>query len=75
MWQFVQRFTRKRRALRYAKAFPGDLPAVQAVLLALELNAKNAREAAEILAGRALTDREWSAVSPRWERTWQAVKP
>lgn len=65
MWSIVQRAIRKRRVLRYAKAFPDDLPAVQAVLTALEFNAKSAREAAEMLAGRPLTDREWSAVSSR----------
>ena len=73
MLDFISRAIRKRRALRYAKAFPDDIPAVQAILTALELKAKNSREAAEMLVGRELSDAEWKPVSARWERAWRGI--
>ena len=74
MFAFLTKAISQSRALRYAKAFPDDLPAVQAILAALEFGAKSARDAAEMLAGRELSDAEWLAVSPRWERAWLGIK-
>lgn len=74
MLKFITRKIRQARAVRYVRAFPEDLPAAQAVLAALEFGAANAREAAEMLAGRPLSDSEWSGVSAQWERTWWGVK-
>jgi hypothetical protein len=34
------------------------------------LHAKSAREAADMVAGRELTDSEWSEVAPLWEARW-----
>jgi hypothetical protein len=73
MFAFLTKAIRQRRALRYAKAFPDEITAVQAILAALELGAKSARDAAEMLAGRELSDAEWLTVSPRWERAWLGV--
>ena len=74
MFEFISRAIRKRRALRYAKAFPEDLAAVQAILAALDLHAKSAREAADILAGRLLSDSEWRSIADRWERIWNSIR-
>jgi hypothetical protein len=73
MLEFITRAIRRRRASRYAKAFPDDIAAVQAVLAALELKAGNARDAAEMLAGRPLSDAEWQPISARWERVWHGI--
>jgi hypothetical protein len=46
---------------------------VQAVLAALDLKAKTAKEAAEMLFGRELSDVEWQKMSARWERVWNSI--
>ena len=73
MFDFITRAIRRRRAIRYFKAYPEDLAAVQAVLAALELKAKTAKEAAEMLFGRELSDVEWQKMSARWERVWNRI--
>lgn len=73
MFEFITRAIRQRRARQYAKAFPDDLAAVQAILMALDFKAKNAREAAEMLAGREFSEAEWLAISTRWERAWHGI--
>ena len=67
------RAIRRRRAIRYFRAYPEDLAAVQAVLAALDLKAKTAKEAAEMLFGRELSDVEWQKMSARWERVWNGI--
>ena len=74
MFGFIDRAIRKRRALRYLKAFPEDITVVEAILAALELKAKSPRDAAEMMAGRELTDAEWLPMSLRWERPWHGIK-
>ena len=73
MFDFITRAIRRRRAIRYFKAYPEDLAAVQAVLAALELKAKTAKEAAEMLFGRELSDVEWQKMSARREGVWHSV--
>ena len=73
MFDFITRAIRRRRAIRYFRAYPEDLAAVQAVLAALELKAKTAKEAAEMLFGRELSDVEWQKMSARWERVWNRI--
>jgi hypothetical protein len=73
MFQILTRAIRKRRAIRYVTAFPEDAVAAQTILTALELRAKCAREAAEMLAGRQFSDAEWLSISERWERAWHGI--
>jgi hypothetical protein len=73
MFYFRTRAIRRRRAIRYFRAYPEDLAAVQAVLAALDLKAKTAKEAAEMLFGRELPDVEWQKMSARWERVWNGI--
>jgi hypothetical protein len=73
MFYFITRAIRRRRAIRYFRAYPEDLAAVQAVLAALDLKAKTAKEAAEMLFGRELSDVEWQKMSARWERVWNSI--
>jgi hypothetical protein len=72
MFYFITRAIRRRRAIRYFRAYPEDLAAVQAVLAALD-KAKTAKEAAEMLFGRELSDVEWQKMSARWERVWNSI--
>lgn len=73
MFKWFVRRARTKRAAKYLKSYPDDYPAVQAILSSLELEVRAAREVAEMLSGRKLTDNEWNNVAPRWERTWNAV--
>jgi hypothetical protein len=74
MFGFIDRAIRKRRVVRYLKALPEDVTVVQAILAALEFKAKSPRDAAEMMAGRELTDAERVPMSLRWERPWYGVK-
>lgn len=47
-----------------------DLIVQQAIEAALILGAGSARQAAEITAGRELSDPEWSEIGKFWERNW-----
>lgn len=58
----------RRRAQRYVKAYPKDVFVVQATLAAFELNAKSAREAAEMAMGHEIDGQDWQRVSKSWER-------
>ena len=52
--------------------FPESESAVLLLMSSAQgLGAKNAREVAEIGAGRALSEAEWRQHGPRWERAWQ----
>jgi hypothetical protein len=59
---------------RYVMAFPDDAPAALTIPTAIELGAKTAREAAEILASREFSDDEWVSIAARWERAWRYIK-
>jgi hypothetical protein len=74
MLQWIARRLRRRRAIEYLKYFPEDEAMVLTALSAFEVSAlKNARELAEIIAGRELQDDEWSDDGFRWERLWRHV--
>ena len=47
----------------------------QAIDAARLLGAKTAREAAEITAGRDLTEAEWDFFRPLWEQVWNEASP
>ncbi len=74
MFRQLKHNARVRRAIEYLRTHPEDEPAAKAILASTHvLDAKNAREAAEIAGGRKLTDEEWSVFGPRWERAWYAI--
>ena len=64
---------RSKRTVRYLEKYPNDEPAVQIILIGLELGAVSAREAAEMGAGREISDEEWSKFGERWERAWASI--
>jgi hypothetical protein len=71
---WIARKFQEHRARNYLLAFPEDEPTVQAILVALRLNPDvGARDAAQMMAGRKLSDDEWEKVGPRWERAWIAI--
>ncbi|MCF7822241.1 MAG: hypothetical protein K9M17_07375, partial [Mariprofundaceae bacterium] len=47
-----------------------DLVASQAIAAAKTLGAKNAKEAAEMTAGRQITDEKWEKIKEGWEKNW-----
>jgi hypothetical protein len=62
------------RAIQYLGKHPEDEPAVKAILIGIEaFEISCAREAAEITAGRPLSDEEWHKYGPRWERAWNFI--
>ena len=71
--RFLQKYLLKKR-LRYARnmAELDDKAALVKTYIAegKYLGAKNAREAAEMAAGRPLTDEEWAKVGKPWEENW-----
>jgi hypothetical protein len=73
MFEFLAKSIRRSRAKRYVKAFPEDAPAAETILAALELRAKTAKEAAEMLAGREISAEEWRLISERWDRAWHGI--
>jgi hypothetical protein len=73
MFAWLERWVRNRRAQKYAAAHPDDLPAAQAIVAGLNLEAQSAREVAEMVAGRPLTSEEWARFGHRWERAWKAI--
>ena len=65
---------RQRRAIDYLKRHPEDEPAVKAIIAAVEiLHQNDPREAASSAFGRWLTEEEWAAVRPKWERAWYFI--
>lgn len=48
---------------------------MQVTLEAFDLNAKSAREAAQMAVGHAFSDDDWNRVADRWERVWQVINP
>ncbi len=74
MFEWFRRKMRKRRALRYLLLHPEDEVAVCSILFTLALSPKaTARDAAETVAGRPLSDAEWSQFGAKWERPWAAI--
>jgi len=77
MWSWLRRQSRRWRAKNYLKAHPKDEPAVQHILQALDIFGPdvvtNARQVAEITAGRKLANAEWGWMGYRWERAWSAI--
>jgi len=78
MMQFISQWflrrQRRKRAATYLGHFPDDMPAVQAVLMALDLSPQaSARDAAEMLMGSAISNEAWQKISARWERAWAAL--
>jgi hypothetical protein len=74
MFRQMKHKARVRRAIDYLREHPEDEPAVKAILSSTYvLDAKNAREAAEITGGRKVTDEEWRTYGTRWERAWYAI--
>ena len=75
MFDWIAGIGRKRRATTYLAAHPEDEPAVTAILLSIEagFNYQSAREVAEMLKGKELSDSEWSKYGPRWERAWNDI--
>ena len=65
---------RERRALNYLRMHPEDEPLVLAFLTRCNLKPNlTAREAAQSLIGRPLSDVQWSQSRWRWERIWTAI--
>jgi hypothetical protein len=67
---------RERRALNYLRMHPEDEPLVMALLTSSNLKPNlTAREAAQALIGKPLSDVQWSHYQSRWrwERTWTAI--
>ncbi|WP_398469600.1 hypothetical protein [Tardiphaga sp.] len=50
-----------------------DLLCQQNIKATLEFAPANARESAEMIMGRPLTDREWANHSAIWIRNWEAL--
>jgi hypothetical protein len=77
MWSWVRRQSRRWRARNYLRAYPKDVPAVQHILQALDTFGPdvvtNARQVAEMTAGRGLANAEWGWMGYRWERAWSAI--
>jgi predicted transcriptional regulator len=74
MWDWFKKRARERRARRYLATHSEDEVAAEAILGTLEsLSADTARDVAEMVAGRKLTDEQWKRFGPRWQRTWDAV--
>jgi hypothetical protein len=71
---FAKKF-RHRRARKYLASHPEDEAAIQTILATLDhLAPKSAREVAEVLAARQLSDVEWQKIARRWERAWNAIR-
>lgn len=71
---WLSKRSRAKRAGAYLARYPEDRPAVDAILVSVDmLGAKNARAVAQMTAGRAIPDREWDAISHRWTRAWDAI--
>ena len=67
---------RERRALNYLRMHPEDEPLVMALLTSSNLKPNlTAREAAQALIGKPLSDVQWSHYQSRWrwERIWTAI--
>jgi hypothetical protein len=79
MWNWFRRRSRRWRAKKYLRAHPKDEPAVQRILQALDTCGSNvvtnAKQVAEMTAGRKLADAEWGWMGFRWERAWSAIVP
>jgi hypothetical protein len=72
---YLARKFRHRRAQKYLSAHPEDEPAVQTIVATLDLLApRSAREVAEMMAARPLSDDEWQKIGSRWERAWDAIR-
>jgi hypothetical protein len=75
MFRNIARRFRHRRAARYLAKYPKDEPAVQVIVATLDdLAPKSARDVAEMMAARSLTDMEWQKIAPRWKRVWNAIR-
>lgn len=65
---------RERRAKEYLILHPQDEPAVRGILVTLTLTPHaTARDAAETVSGRPLSDDEWKRFGIRWEQAWSAI--
>ena len=76
MFRWFPKRPRDKLAAESPYRFPENESAVLLLISAAQgLGATNAREVAEIGAGRALSDDEWRQHGPRWERAWnQAIQ-
>lgn len=77
MFKWLDRRKRERLTTEYLRSHPEDEPAVQAIYMSVEMlgreNVTNARQVAEMLAKRPMSDEEWSKFGPRWERAWYFI--
>lgn len=75
MFEFLKRRRLTKRGDAYLKMYPADEPAVQAIVVTvLFWGPRPAREIAEMLAKRRLTENEWAEYGPRWQRACDYIQ-
>ena len=62
------------QGMKHLERFPEDAPIVESILIAAEmLHAKSAREVAEMLWGREISNKEWDQIGDHWDRVWTEI--
>src|SRR5262249_21751777 len=74
MHKWYAKRARVNRGMKYLRTYSEDAVCVEAIVVSLTvLHANSARDVAESVAGRILSEEEWQRFGPRWERAWNAV--